>query len=71
MSGCCISLRARGREAYDSDIAVVRACQFSVIRLAAHLERLGGDWLSDHPEVPVRLIKGCRPERLRQLRPVG
>ena len=35
-------------------------CQFNVIRLAADLERLGEDWLSDHPEIPLRLIKGMR-----------
>ena len=53
-------LCARGRDAYDSDVAVARACQFSVIRLAADLERLGDDWLSSHPAVPMRLIKGMR-----------
>ncbi|MBF4998858.1 DUF86 domain-containing protein [Nocardia sp. BSTN01] len=53
-------LCARGREVYDSDIAVARACQFGVIRLAADLERLGDDWLSAPPEIPLRLIKGMR-----------
>ncbi len=28
-------LAARGRAAYDADIAVARACQYNVIRLAA------------------------------------
>ncbi|MQA87577.1 MAG: DUF86 domain-containing protein [Streptosporangiales bacterium] len=54
------NLAARGREAYDSDIAVARACQYNVIRLAADLERLGEPWLETHPVVPWRLIKGMR-----------
>ncbi|WP_229740133.1 HepT-like ribonuclease domain-containing protein [Nocardia rhizosphaerihabitans] len=48
------------RPAYDGDIAVARACQYSVIRLAADLERMGEEWLSEHPEIPWRLIKGMR-----------
>ncbi|MET9214542.1 MULTISPECIES: HepT-like ribonuclease domain-containing protein [unclassified Nocardia] len=53
-------LAARGRAAYDGDIAVARACQYSVIRLAADLERMGEEWLAEHPEIPWRLIKGMR-----------
>lgn len=53
-------LAARGRAAFDADIAVARACQYSVIRLAADLDRLGEEWLADHPDVPWRLIKGMR-----------
>lgn len=53
-------LAARGRTAYDSDIAVARACQFDVVRLAADLERLGAEWLDANPSVPWRLIKGMR-----------
>jgi uncharacterized protein with HEPN domain len=53
-------LAARGRDAYDSDIAVARACQYNVVRLAADLERLGEPWLTSHPAVPWRLIKGMR-----------
>jgi uncharacterized protein with HEPN domain len=53
-------LAARGRDAYDSDIAVARACQYNVVRLAADLERLGELWLTSHPAVPWRLIKGMR-----------
>jgi uncharacterized protein with HEPN domain len=53
-------LAARGRAAYDSDIAVMRACQYNVIRLAADLERLGEPWLHAHPAVPWRLIRGMR-----------
>lgn len=53
-------LAARGRTAYDSDIAVARACQYNVIRLAADLERLGEPWLAAHPTVPWRIIKGMR-----------
>ncbi|WP_236793717.1 HepT-like ribonuclease domain-containing protein [Amycolatopsis sp. GM8] len=53
-------LAARGRPAYDSDIAVARACQYNVIRLAADLERLGEPWIVSHPTVPWRLIKGMR-----------
>jgi uncharacterized protein with HEPN domain len=53
-------LAARGRAVYDSDIAVARACQYNVIRLAADLERLGEPWLAAHPTVPWRLIKGMR-----------
>lgn len=53
-------LAARGRDAYDSDIAVARACQYNIIRLAADLERLGELWLKAHPAVPWRLIKGMR-----------
>jgi uncharacterized protein with HEPN domain len=53
-------LAARGRQAYDSDIAVARACQYNVIRLMADLERLGKPWLEAHSEVPWRLIKGMR-----------
>jgi uncharacterized protein with HEPN domain len=53
-------LAVRGRAAYDSDIAVARACQYNVIRLAADLERLGESWLAAHPEVPWRLIRGMR-----------
>ena len=51
-------LAGRGREAYDSDIAVARACQYNIIRLAADLERLGEAWLAAHPVVPWRLIRG-------------
>lgn len=53
-------LAERGRYAYDSDIAVARACQYNVLRLAASLERLGGPWIEAHPAVPWRLIKGMR-----------
>jgi uncharacterized protein with HEPN domain len=53
-------LAARGRAAYDADIAVARACQYNVIRLAADLERLGEEWLEARPAVPWRLIKGMR-----------
>lgn len=53
-------LATRGRAAYDSDIAVARACQYNVIRLAADLERLGEAWLEAHSAVPWRLIKGMR-----------
>jgi uncharacterized protein with HEPN domain len=53
-------LAARGRDAYDSDIAVKRACQYNIIRLAADLERLGDAWLRTHPDVPWRLIRGMR-----------
>lgn len=53
-------LAARGREVYDADVAVARACQYNVIRLAASLERLGASWLAEHPSVPWRLIKGMR-----------
>ena len=53
-------LAARGREAYDADIAIARACQYNVIRLAADLERLGESWLDAHPDVPWRLIRGMR-----------
>nr|WP_187361048.1 DUF86 domain-containing protein [Phytoactinopolyspora mesophila] len=53
-------LAERGRAAYDADIAVARACQYNVIRLAADLERLGEQWLETHPAVPWRLIRGMR-----------
>jgi uncharacterized protein with HEPN domain len=53
-------LAARGRAAYDSDIAIARACQYNVIRLAADLERLGEPWITAHPSVPWRLIRGMR-----------
>lgn len=53
-------LAARGRQAYDADIAVARACQYNIIRLAADLERLGQSWLTAHPSVPWHLIKGMR-----------
>lgn len=53
-------LASRGRHAYDSDIAVARACQYNIIRLAADLERLGEDWITAHPGIPWRLIKGMR-----------
>ena len=53
-------LAARGRAAYDTDIAVALACQYNVIRLTADLERLGEAWLEAHPTVPWRLIKGMR-----------
>lgn len=53
-------LASRGRQSYDSDIAVARACQFNVIRLAADLERLGEEWITAHPAIPWRLIKGMR-----------
>lgn len=53
-------LASRGRQAYDSDIAVARACQYNIIRLAADLERLGEEWITVHPGIPWRLIKGMR-----------
>ncbi|GAA5171637.1 hypothetical protein GCM10023321_70440 [Pseudonocardia eucalypti] len=53
-------LARRGRDAYDRDIAVSRACQYNLIRLTADLERLGSDWLAHHPDIPWRLIKGMR-----------
>jgi|SRR5699024_2668069 len=53
-------LAARGRQAYDSDIAVARACQYNVVRLAASIERLGDSWLAARPDVPWRMIKGMR-----------
>ena len=42
-------LASRGRPAYDSDIAVARACQYNIIRLAANFERLGEEWITAHP----------------------
>jgi uncharacterized protein with HEPN domain len=53
-------LAARGRAAYDSDIAVARACQYDVVRLAADLDRLGEGWLQANLTVPWRLIRGMR-----------
>lgn len=53
-------LASRGRQAYDSDIAVARACQYNIIRLAANLERLGEGWIAARPGIPWRLIKGMR-----------
>ncbi|MGH3966795.1 MAG: HepT-like ribonuclease domain-containing protein [Mycobacterium sp.] len=53
-------LVSRGRQAYDSDIAVARACQYNIIRLAADLERLGEEWITARPAIPWRLIKGMR-----------
>ncbi|WP_239342375.1 DUF86 domain-containing protein [Frankia sp. CiP3] len=53
-------LAARGRAAYDSDIAVARACQYSIIRLTIDLERLGEPWLQAHPDVPWSVIRGMR-----------
>ncbi|WP_035812832.1 HepT-like ribonuclease domain-containing protein [Jiangella gansuensis] len=53
-------LAKRGRSAYSTDIAVARACQYNVIRLAADLERLGQHWLDAHPAVPWKLIRGMR-----------
>jgi len=53
-------LATRGRESYDADIAVARACQYNVVRLAADIERLGEVWVEDHTYVPWRLIKGMR-----------
>lgn len=53
-------LVSRGRQAYDSDIAVARACQYNIIRLAADLERLGDEWIAARPGIPWRLIKGMR-----------
>lgn len=53
-------LASRGRQAYDSDIAVARACQYNIIRLAASLERLGEEWIAARPGIPWRLIKGMR-----------
>ncbi|MEV0435485.1 HepT-like ribonuclease domain-containing protein [Nocardia sp. NPDC050413] len=53
-------LAARGRASFDADIAVARACQYSVIRLAADLDRMGEEWLENHPDIPWRLIKGMR-----------
>ncbi len=55
-----VGLAARGRAAYDSDIAVARACQYNVVRLAADIERLGESWIEDNSFVPWRLIKGMR-----------
>ncbi|HEU0190411.1 MAG TPA: hypothetical protein VFR17_03945 [Mycobacterium sp.] len=51
-------LASRGRQAYDSDIAVARACQDNIIRLAANFERLGEEWITAHPGIPWHLIKG-------------
>lgn len=53
-------LTSRGRQAYDSDIAVARACQYNIIRLTADLERLGEEWVAAHPGIPWHLIKGMR-----------
>ena len=53
-------LAKRGRRAYDADIAVARACQFDIVRLAADIERLGEAWIDTHPSVPWQLIRGMR-----------
>ncbi|MPZ89074.1 MAG: DUF86 domain-containing protein [Nitriliruptorales bacterium] len=53
-------LAERGREAYDRDIAVARACQYSIVRLAADIERLGSGWIAAHPSVAWTLIRGMR-----------
>lgn len=55
-----IELAGRGREAFEMDVAIERACEYNVIRLAADLERLGEAWLHAHPAVPWRMIKGMR-----------
>ncbi|MEB3064652.1 MULTISPECIES: HepT-like ribonuclease domain-containing protein [Mycolicibacter] len=55
-----IQLASRGRQAYIADIAVARACQYNIIRLAADLERLGEEWITARPGIPWRLIKGMR-----------
>ena len=53
-------LAGGGRDAYDADIAVARACQFDIVRLAADLERLGEAWIDAHPSIPWHLIRGMR-----------
>ncbi len=53
-------LASRGRAAYEADLAVARACQYNVVRMAADLERLGRGWIEAHPAVPWRLIRGMR-----------
>ncbi|MGH8776147.1 MAG: HepT-like ribonuclease domain-containing protein [Jiangellaceae bacterium] len=53
-------LVTRGRAAYDSDIAVARACQYNIVRMTADLERLGEAWIEAHPAVPWRLVRGMR-----------
>src|SRR5215207_683236 len=53
-------LGKRGRRAYDADIAVARACQFDIVRLAADLERLGEAWVRAHSSIPWQLIRGMR-----------
>jgi uncharacterized protein with HEPN domain len=63
-------LSMRGRRAYDTDIAVARACQFDIVRLAADLERLGETWIDTHPSIPWQLIRGMRNRIARDYRTV-
>lgn len=51
-------LAARGRATYEADIAVARACQYNIVRLAADLDRLGESWVDARPAIPWRLITG-------------
>lgn len=63
-------LAKRGRDAYNADIAVARACQFDIVRLAADLERLGEAWIDAHPSIPWRLIRGMRNRIARDYRTI-
>jgi uncharacterized protein with HEPN domain len=53
-------LARRGRAAYDDDIAVARACQYNLVRMAADIQRMGKEWIEAHPAVPWHLIRGMR-----------
>jgi uncharacterized protein with HEPN domain len=63
-------LAARGREAYEDDLAIARACQYNVVRLAADIERLGEEWREGHPAIPWRLIRGMRNRIARDYRTI-
>lgn len=50
----------RGKAAFDTDEALFDACQLGIVRLNTDLERLGSDWLAQHPLIPREHVRGLR-----------
>lgn len=53
-------LVGRGRRAYDEDEMLRLASDALVVKLGEAVARMGEEFLADHPELPLRLIKDMR-----------
>ncbi|MEJ7794510.1 MAG: HepT-like ribonuclease domain-containing protein [Nocardioides sp.] len=53
-------LVARGRLAYDADEMLRLAADAIVVKLGESVTRMDASFLTDHPQLPLRLIKDMR-----------
>jgi len=53
-------LVARGRAAYDEDEMLRLASDAIIVKLGESVVRMSDDFVTDHPELPLRVIKDMR-----------